>query len=66
MSTLYCKKPDRDVPGIECGYPLPCPYHTVIIDMTEAPTTTIPPKADIDKNTRDKISEIVNVLKKED
>ncbi len=69
----FCDKPDRDFPPghryygkIKCGYPLPCPYHTIVIDMTDAPTTTIPPNANIDKNTREKISEIVNVLKKED
>ncbi len=35
----YCKQPDRDCPKLECGYPLPCPYHTVII---ENGTVTIP------------------------
>ena len=28
----HCSRPDRDSPGILCGYPLPCPYHTVQID----------------------------------
>jgi hypothetical protein len=23
-----CDAPDRDVPGIRCGYPMPCPHHT--------------------------------------
>jgi hypothetical protein len=27
-----CKHPDRDVPKLVCGYPLPCPHHTVVID----------------------------------
>lgn len=27
-----CQKPDRHVPKLTCGYPLPCPYHTVIVD----------------------------------
>jgi hypothetical protein len=27
-----CTKPDRDVPKVVCGYPIPCPYHTVVID----------------------------------
>lgn len=27
----FCQKPDRDVPGIVCGYPLPCPYHTDVV-----------------------------------
>lgn len=29
---LTCNRPDRDVPGIKCGHPLPCPHHTVVID----------------------------------
>ncbi len=33
-----CQKPDRDVPAIVCGYPIPCPYHTdVVIDATKKP-----------------------------
>ena len=35
MSEQFCQKPDRDVPGIVCGYPLPCPHHTVILDKNE-------------------------------
>lgn len=27
-----CNKPDRDVPRMKCGYPLPCPWHTATID----------------------------------
>lgn len=26
-----CQQPDRDVPKIRCGYPLPCPWHTVVV-----------------------------------
>lgn len=32
-----CNRPDRDVPGLICGYPLPCPWHTVTIDTTSDP-----------------------------
>ncbi len=40
---MNCTKPDRDVPKMKCGYPLPCPFHTVIIDASkEAVTVTIP------------------------
>ena len=47
---MYCKQLDRDVPSLLCGYSLPCPYHTVIIDTSAkpVPTVTIPvtmPKA---------------------
>lgn len=27
---LVCERPDRHEPRIKCGYPLPCPHHTVI------------------------------------
>jgi len=33
--STYCKQPDRHVPGMKCGYPLPCPHHTVIIDLQQ-------------------------------
>ena len=36
-----CQQPDRDVSGIACGYPLPCPHHTVTIDLKDG-TITIP------------------------
>jgi len=40
---MNCQRPDRDVPGIICGYPLPCPFHTVVIDESGVvPTVTIP------------------------
>ena len=40
---MNCQRPDHDVPGIVCGHPLPCPYHTATIDTTErVPTVTIP------------------------
>lgn len=38
-----CQQPDRDVPGIKCGYPLPCPHHTVTVDLTkQKPEITVP------------------------
>lgn len=30
--TGFCDKPDRDSPGTRCGYPMPCPFHTFVID----------------------------------
>lgn len=24
----FCPAPDRDVPGLRCGFPMPCHYHT--------------------------------------
>lgn len=30
---MNCKAPDRDVPSMVCGYPLPCPHHTIELDV---------------------------------
>lgn len=41
--TIRCMQPDRDVPRLTCGAPLPCPYHTYIADLTTTPpTVTVP------------------------
>ena len=34
---LTCKARDHDGFDLECGAPLPCPYHTAIIDVSEDP-----------------------------
>lgn len=40
---MDCERPDHDAPGIVCGHPLPCPWHTVIVDATSSPpTVTVP------------------------
>lgn len=45
--TLMCRHPDRDCPKLLCGYPLPCPWHTAVIDTTVTPATvTIPVTSD--------------------
>jgi len=31
LKAKYCEQPDRHVPRIKCGYPLPCPHHTVFV-----------------------------------
>jgi len=38
---MNCKHPDRDEPRMTCGYPLPCPFHTVIADV-EQQTVSVP------------------------
>ncbi len=32
-----CQQPDRDEPKLTCGYPIPCPHHTVLVDATKLP-----------------------------
>ena len=38
---LTCRRPDRDFPGTICGYPLPCPHHTIILNLDKE-TVEIP------------------------
>ena len=45
IESLSCQHPDRDLPKITCGYPLPCPWHTVVIDISEEPHTVKIPLA---------------------
>jgi hypothetical protein len=59
-----CRHPDRDMPKIMCGYPLPCPWHTVIINADRDPVTvTIPIDSDSMKSpARERIGEIARAL----
>lgn len=64
-----CQRPDRDAPGIICGHPLPCPYHTAVIDATgEVPTVTIPVTSipPIDAETLGVLKDIARTIHKEE
>lgn len=53
-----CRHPDRDEPKMMCGYPIPCPHHTVVIDLN-AETVTIPLASDAIKSpVRERIGDI--------
>ena len=42
-----CAHPDRDCPKMICDHPLPCPHHTVTVDLgADPPTVTIPLTSD--------------------
>jgi hypothetical protein len=46
-----CRQPDHDNAKLVCGYPLPCPWHTVVIDTNVTPPTlTIPITSDAARN----------------
>jgi hypothetical protein len=34
-SCRLCTCPDKDVPSILCGHPLPCPHHTILMEFDE-------------------------------
>lgn len=58
-----CQHPDRDVPEITCGYPLPCPYHTVEIELgSKAAMATFPPEATAAIEHQEKVQSIVRAL----
>ena len=62
----FCEHNDRDMDAwnkafpnkpskiMKCGYPLPCPWHTVIIE-TGGPRVTIPPDAGLSQHQRKEV-----------
>jgi len=57
-----CRHPDRDEPRMMCGYPLPCPHHTVVIDVA-AGTATFPLGSDAMKSPmRERVGQIGRAL----
>jgi len=61
----FCNGPDRDFPDMKCGYPLPCPYHTVKINLDSSPPSlTIPITADeaLKKSRKLQLAEIAECL----
>lgn len=65
---MICKKPDKDFPEMICGYPLPCPYHTITIDLKpEMPTVTIPATMikKVNPKTLNRLKVIARALKEE-
>lgn len=58
-----CTKPDRGCPGLLCGYPLPCPHHTSVIDTTsDPPSVRLASQHKGDLALRDRLYEIGNKL----
>ena len=47
-----------------CGYPIPCPYHTVIIHISkDPPTVEIPATAEAAWVNRDRLADIAVAVK---
>ena len=60
---LFCKSPDRDVPGLKCGHPLPCPQHTAIVDIShDIAELRIPITAKAALRGRHRLEDIAAVL----
>jgi hypothetical protein len=44
---MRCRRPDHDNPRLKCGHLVPCPWHTIRVDLTkEPPTIEVPVTAD--------------------
>jgi hypothetical protein len=58
-----CRHPDRDCPKLMCGYPLPCPHHTVIIDED---AVHIPLDSDVLKSERalQRVGDVAKAVRK--
>ncbi len=68
----YCRQPDRDTEDIrkfrpsysaECGYPLPCPWHT--LEVSEIGRLFVPPAADVSWQQAKLIQEAADILQEE-
>lgn len=57
-----CNKPDRHLPRLVCGFPLPCPYHTITLDTTGT-EPTIEHKGVIDEKTQRRLLDIGDAIK---
>jgi len=61
-----CRHPDRDSPKLLCGYPLPCPYHTVRADLSaDPPTVTIPLTARSAFRQRERVADVLDAIAEE-
>ncbi len=54
-----CLRPDRDEPRIVCGYPHPCPHHTVVM---EAGAVTIPSDAVVNPRALDRLRQVARLF----
>ena len=60
---LLCQAPDRDMPKLKCGHPLPCPYHTAIVDVSSDPAEVrIPITARAALRNRHHLEDVAAVL----
>ena len=55
---MYCDQPDREFPKMKCGYPLPCPWHTIIIEKG-----AIKSPMKLDEKTSKRVSDIADALR---
>ena len=61
---MTCNQPDRDEPRIKCGYPLPCPHHTLTIEPKKS-EITIPKGRRITASALKRVDQVTRVLSKD-
>ena len=60
---MNCSRPDHDNPKMICGYPIPCPYHTVTVEYNDSGTVIeVPITANVSQDTLERIAEIAKVF----
>ena len=60
---LTCERPDRDALKLVCGYPLPCPWHTAVIDViAETATVTVPTTAHVTAQGHRRLCDLARAL----
>ena len=58
-----CTRPDRDAPGLTCGYPLPCPWHSVVAEVKGGNLViTVPCTGELEALQLDQITQIVAAI----
>ena len=57
---LTCQHPDRDCPKLKCGYPMPCPHHTVTLSQEGI---TIPPHRTLTGKQQQRLKELGEAVK---
>ena len=60
-----CQKRDRHAKkgrGLVCGYPLPCPHHTWVIDLAKNSVTMPPEATAVSTKAIRRIDEVMDAL----
>jgi len=57
----YCAQPDVDAPKLECGHPLPCPRHTLILDPRQG-TVGVPANVIVGPVTQARLHEVLDAI----
>ena len=54
----FCRRPDCEFPDMVCGQTLPCPWHTVVVDIAAAPPVVIIPVPRLSRMGRHELTQL--------